>query len=47
MIHFVYWDYSDYIGIEKKHFYNEDHLNENGASIVSSLINKRIKSITK
>jgi hypothetical protein len=43
----VYWDYSDYIGIEKKHFYNEDHLNENGAIIISSLLNKRIKSITK
>ena len=42
----VYWDYSHY-DIKDEYFFDENHLNKNGANAFSDLINKRIKSILK
>ena len=40
---FEFWDYSTYLSRERRYFYNEDHLNGNGALLISRHVDDRLK----
>lgn len=42
-----YWNYSNNPSFEKEYFYNQDHMNKNGAEKFSIILNKRIKDYEK
>jgi hypothetical protein len=40
----IFWDYEN-LKFEDKYFFDENHLNENGASLFSKIIDKQIKGL--